>query len=141
MESNVHPGTNIAMFAHSVQTQANAVKFAHQSLCNPKISTLLKATRQGFLKGVPKYFQKTYSQASQPKFCHSKETHETPLTWHQEYKPQASQDNPLACPNHICCTTTASSSNTAPCFTSLPRGTYVSWPHIWHNNMSQPDWK
>ncbi len=30
--------------------QANTVKFAHQSLCNPKISTLLKATRRGFLK-------------------------------------------------------------------------------------------
>jgi hypothetical protein len=29
------------------------VKFAHQSLCNPKISTLLKATGQGFLKGCP----------------------------------------------------------------------------------------
>jgi hypothetical protein len=33
--------------------QANNVKFAHQLLCNPKISTLLKATRQGFLKGCP----------------------------------------------------------------------------------------
>jgi hypothetical protein len=31
--------------------QANTVKFAHQSLCNPNISTLLKATRKGFLKG------------------------------------------------------------------------------------------
>jgi hypothetical protein len=30
---------------------ANNVKFAHQSLCNPKISTLLKATKRGFLKG------------------------------------------------------------------------------------------
>ncbi len=29
------------------------MKFAHQSLCNPKISTLLKATRQEFLKGCP----------------------------------------------------------------------------------------
>jgi hypothetical protein len=33
--------------------QANNVKFAHQSLCNPKISTLLKATGQGFLRGCP----------------------------------------------------------------------------------------
>ena len=29
-----HPA--IAMFTHSVTTRANAVKFAHQSLCNPK---------------------------------------------------------------------------------------------------------
>jgi hypothetical protein len=36
------PGTTMATFTHSVKTRANAVKFAHQSLCNPKISTLLK---------------------------------------------------------------------------------------------------
>ena len=42
-----------AHFAHSISTRANKVKFAHQSLCNPKISTLLKATRKGFLKGCP----------------------------------------------------------------------------------------
>jgi hypothetical protein len=33
----------VANFTHSVKTKANAVKFAHQALCNPKISTLLKA--------------------------------------------------------------------------------------------------
>jgi hypothetical protein len=42
-----------ALFLHSMQTQANNVKFGHQLLCNPKISTLLKATRQGLLKGCP----------------------------------------------------------------------------------------
>ncbi len=47
------PGTTLATFTHSVKTRANAVKFAHQSLCNPKISTLLKAVRRGFLKGCP----------------------------------------------------------------------------------------
>jgi hypothetical protein len=41
------------MFAHSVSTRANKVKFQHQALCNPKISRLLKATRKGFLKGCP----------------------------------------------------------------------------------------
>jgi hypothetical protein len=51
--SDTHPGVTLATFMHSVQTQANAVKFAHQSLCNPKISTLLKAVHQGFLKGCP----------------------------------------------------------------------------------------
>jgi hypothetical protein len=44
---------NLAMFTHSMKTRANKVKFAHQSLCNPKISTLLKAVRKGFLKGCP----------------------------------------------------------------------------------------
>jgi hypothetical protein len=48
----------IAAFTHSVQRRANAVKFAHQSLCNPKISMMLKATRRGFLKGCPNINEK-----------------------------------------------------------------------------------
>ena len=44
--------------AHSISTRANKVKFAHQSLCNPKISTLLKAMRKGFLKGCPNISEK-----------------------------------------------------------------------------------
>jgi hypothetical protein len=39
----IHPGMTLASFTHSVKTQANGVKFAHQLLCNPKILTLLKA--------------------------------------------------------------------------------------------------
>jgi hypothetical protein len=34
-------------------TQANAIKFAHQSLCNPKIVSLMKALHKGFLQGCP----------------------------------------------------------------------------------------
>ncbi len=42
--ADAHDGaTHAASFTHSVKTRANAVKFAHQALCNPKISTLLKA--------------------------------------------------------------------------------------------------
>ncbi len=43
----------VAMFTHSVRTRANTVKFGHQAMCNPKISSLLKALRKGFLKGCP----------------------------------------------------------------------------------------
>jgi hypothetical protein len=43
----------VATFLHSVRTRANAVKFAHQSLCNPRISTFMKALKKGFLKGCP----------------------------------------------------------------------------------------
>jgi hypothetical protein len=46
-----HDGVNLASFTHSVHTQSNGVKFVHQSLCNQKVSTLLKAVRKGFLKG------------------------------------------------------------------------------------------
>jgi hypothetical protein len=49
---------HVAVFAHSISTRANKVKFAHQSLCNPKISTLLKATQKGFLKGRPNISEK-----------------------------------------------------------------------------------
>jgi hypothetical protein len=45
------PHQSFAAFTHLIKTQVNMVKFAHQSLCNPKISTLLKAVRKGFLKG------------------------------------------------------------------------------------------
>ncbi len=43
----------VATFTHSVQTMANAVKFSHQVLCNPKIASLLKTMQKGFLKGCP----------------------------------------------------------------------------------------
>ncbi len=43
----------MAAFTHSIRTRANAVKYAHQSLGNPKISSILKALKQGFLEGCP----------------------------------------------------------------------------------------
>jgi hypothetical protein len=43
----------MATFTHSVRTQGNAVKFAHQSLFNPTILSLMKAMQRGFLKGCP----------------------------------------------------------------------------------------
>jgi hypothetical protein len=48
----------MATFTHSMKTRANQVKFAHQLLCNPKVSTLLKAVRKGFLKGCPNLTKK-----------------------------------------------------------------------------------
>ena len=30
------PAASVAMFTHSVRTQANTVKFGHQAMCNPK---------------------------------------------------------------------------------------------------------
>jgi hypothetical protein len=47
------PPVNWVAFAHSFQTHANAVKFSHQSLCNQKISSLMKALKKGFLNGCP----------------------------------------------------------------------------------------
>ena len=54
----IHPGVDLAAFSHLIRTRGNGVKFAHQSLCNPKISTLLKAVRRGFLRGCPNMSEK-----------------------------------------------------------------------------------
>ncbi len=55
-EGPTHP--LLALFTHSVRTRMNAVQFTHQALGNPKISTLLKAVRWGFLKGCPNISEK-----------------------------------------------------------------------------------
>ena len=47
------PPVALATFTHSVRTRSNAVKFAHQSLCDSKILTLLKAVCRRFLRGCP----------------------------------------------------------------------------------------
>jgi hypothetical protein len=44
---------NSALFTHTVRNKANSIGFAHQSLCSPMISTLLKAICHGYLKGCP----------------------------------------------------------------------------------------
>jgi hypothetical protein len=48
----------VPMFTHSIRTRVNAVKFTHQSLCNLKILTFLKAVRRGFLKRCPNIIKK-----------------------------------------------------------------------------------
>ncbi len=45
--------TQIAFFTHTLQNKENSICFAHQSLCNPHILTLLKAIWRGYLKGCP----------------------------------------------------------------------------------------
>lgn len=42
-----------AFFLYHQINKENDVKFMHQSLCNPPISSLLKAINAGFLKGAP----------------------------------------------------------------------------------------
>jgi hypothetical protein len=47
------PHQYVAGFSYARTTKIYAVKFAHQSLCNPPISSLLKAINAGFLTGAP----------------------------------------------------------------------------------------
>jgi len=49
----IHPPNEFGFFTHTIRTKANSIKFAHQSMCSPKILTLLKAIRRGFLDGCP----------------------------------------------------------------------------------------
>jgi hypothetical protein len=41
-KAHAHPAIQIAFFAHTVCSKANSIRFAHQSLFSPQISTLLK---------------------------------------------------------------------------------------------------
>ena len=47
------PPKDCGLFTHTVRSKANSIKFAHQSMCSPTISTLLKAIRRGYLDGCP----------------------------------------------------------------------------------------
>jgi len=76
----------IAAFTHSVQTRANAVEFARQSLCNPKISMLLKATRHGFLMGCPNINEKLILKYL------SQGAHEKAKLWNTEHNTQDAYD-------------------------------------------------
>jgi hypothetical protein len=53
--ANAHANmtAQIAFFMHTIRNKANSICFAHQSLCSPKISTLLKTIKRGYLKGCP----------------------------------------------------------------------------------------
>jgi hypothetical protein len=52
-DAHAHLSMQIAFFTHTMQTKANSIIFAHQSLYGPKISMLFKAIRCGYLKGCP----------------------------------------------------------------------------------------
>jgi hypothetical protein len=47
------PPKDFSFFTLTVRTKANSIKFAHQLMCSPTMSTLLKAIRRGYLDGCP----------------------------------------------------------------------------------------
>ena len=66
----------VAMFTHSVRTRANTVKFEHQAMCNPKISSV-KSITEGFLERVPQSIRRTGHQIFKSKPSNGQGTHET----------------------------------------------------------------
>jgi hypothetical protein len=63
---NPPPSNQVSFFTHTVCTKANSIKFPHQSLCSPRISTLLKAIQRGFLKGCPNLTAKCITRYLNP---------------------------------------------------------------------------
>jgi hypothetical protein len=48
-----NPIVETAGFSYARTTKTNNVKFTHQSLCNPPITSIIKAINAGFLDGAP----------------------------------------------------------------------------------------
>jgi hypothetical protein len=52
-KQTLHNSVNLASIMHSVRTQSNGVKFAHQSPCNPKNLNSAESSLQRFPKRLP----------------------------------------------------------------------------------------
>ncbi len=70
--AHAHLPTQIAFFTHMVRTNANSIHFAHQSFCNPRISTLLMAFQCRYLKGCPNLTTKGITKYLNPSPAFSK---------------------------------------------------------------------
>jgi hypothetical protein len=84
-----HPA--IASLNHFIRTQMNAVRFAHQLLDNPCISTLLKAVRRGFLNGCPNISEKLVLKYLNPSPATAKEHMKRPRHSIQSATPKSVQ--------------------------------------------------
>ncbi len=138
LELAVHAGINIVTFAHLVHTWANTIKFAHQSLGNPKISTLLKATHKGFLKGCLNISESSILQYLNPSPAIAKGHMKRPChgirsTWPKSPQAQAN-------PYHTQCTLAACHPNKSTCVATLPGGPGVSRTRVWCYHRLQADW-
>jgi hypothetical protein len=63
------PPPELAAFLYHQTTKANAVKFMHQRLCNPPITSLIKAINAGFLCGAPHLNAKSVQKYLMPSPC------------------------------------------------------------------------
>ena len=91
---------NLVTFVHSIQTRANSVMFAHQLLCNPTISTLLKATRHGFLCGRPNINEKLILKYPKPSPATAKGHMKRPRHGIQSTTPKPTKSSARTNPKH-----------------------------------------
>jgi hypothetical protein len=67
------PPPELASFSYHQTTKANAVKFMHQSLCNPLIVSLIKTINAAFLRGAPHLNAKSVQKYLMPNPAMSKD--------------------------------------------------------------------
>ena len=65
-KTSAHATAEHASFSYHQTNKEIDVKFMHQSLCNPPISSLLKAINAGFLKGALHLIAKTVQKYLMP---------------------------------------------------------------------------
>ena len=94
------PPNVFGFFTHTVRTKANSIKFAHQSMCSPTISTLLKEIRRGYLDGCPNLSAIGVTRYLNPSPAtakgHMKRPHQgiRSTTVHQPHPPPSSRQGP-----------------------------------------------
>ena len=80
---------SVAMFTHSVRTRANTVKYGHQAICNPKISSLLKALRKGFLERVSQSIRRIGHKVFKSKSGDGQRAHEMSKERYTKHKQES----------------------------------------------------
>jgi hypothetical protein len=93
--AHAHLPTPIACFTHTVRTKANSIRFTHQSLCSPCISTLLKAIRRGYLKGCPNMTAKGVTKYLNPSPATAKGHMKQPNQGIRSMQPKPASPMPL----------------------------------------------
>ncbi len=91
--TNATPCRAYAAFTHSVRTRMNVVCFLHQSLGNPRISTLLKAARKSFLQGCPNIIKKLILKYLNPSPANAKGHMKQPRHGIRSTTPRVALDN------------------------------------------------
>jgi hypothetical protein len=94
-KTHAHLPTPIACFTHTVRTKATSVCFAHQSLCSPRISTLLEAIRCSYLKGCSNMTAKGVTKYLNPSPATSKGHMKQPHQGIQNTQPKPTSLVPL----------------------------------------------
>jgi hypothetical protein len=76
---------DVAMFTHFVRTRANAVKFSHQSMCNPKNLKSDESLKERLFKRVSKSVQRIGHKILKSKPCNSQRPYETTKEGYQKH--------------------------------------------------------